>query len=266
MQETLNYIKEKIGDFKPQIALVLGSACGEFAKNLKGIEIDFNDIPNFSKSTVQGHKGKLLFCEFEGKKLLIAQGRTHFYEGFGIQSVIFPVKVYKRLGVETLVLTNAAGAIKKKYKLADLILIKDHINFSGQNPLIGANDDSLGVRFPDMTDIYTLELRKLCKKCAKKVGVDLKEGVYLGTTGPNYETKAEISMFEKMGADLAGMSTVNEALFAHYCGIKVLGISIATNYCGRIAKQKLSHDEVLINGKKANEKITKLLKEFVKSL
>ncbi len=266
MEDTLNFIKSKINDFVPQIALVLGSACGDFAYGLCGIEINYADIPNFKFSGVKGHLGKLLFCELEGKKVVIAQGRTHFYEGYGMEDVIFATKVFKKLGVKTLILTNAAGTTDKKLKPADLMIIKDHINFMGTNPLIGKNDDTLGCRFPDMSDVYTFNLRELCKKCAKRLGIKVKEGVYLAVTGPSYETPAEIRMFSKLGANAVGMSTVPEAIVARYCGLDVLGISVITNYCTGICSTPLSHQEVLEVGAKSECDIKNLIKEVVRSI
>lgn len=266
MNETLDYIKGQIKDFVPETALVLGSGSGDFASNLNGIEIPYSDIPNFKTSSVQGHNGSLLFCNFEGKNIVIAKGRVHFYEGYDIKDVVYYIKIFKKLGVKNLVLTNAAGTCNKKIKPPSLVLIKDHINFTGVNPLIGKNDEDLGPRFPDMSEIYSKELISLCKKCAKKLKIDLKEGVYLGLTGPSYETPAEIKAYKKLGADLIGMSTVNEAIYANYMGIKVLGLSTATNYCSGISKTPLNHKEVLEMGKIVTNKSIELLKEFVKNI
>lgn len=266
MEETIGFIKNEIKDFVPDIALVLGSACGDFAQSLKGIEIDYSQIPNFKSSSVKGHLGKLLFCEYGNKNLLIAQGRTHFYEGHGMSNVVFPIKVFKKLGVKTLILTNAAGSASRKMKPADIMIIKDHINFMGTNPLIGRNDDTLGTRFPDMTDVYTPSLREICKKCAKKLNINIKEGVYLATTGPSYETPSEVKMFSLLGADVIGMSTVPEAIVAKHCGLEVLGISVITNYCTGISDKPLSHQEVVETGKKASADIKNLLQETVKNI
>jgi purine-nucleoside phosphorylase len=266
MEDAINFIKSKINDFVPEIALVLGSACGDFAHELCGTEIDYADIPNFKSSGVKGHLGKLLFCELEGKKVVIAQGRTHFYEGYSMSDVVFATKVFKKLGVKTLILTNAAGTTDKKLKPADLMIIKDHINFMGTNPLIGKNDDTLGCRFPDMSDVYTPRLREICKKCAKKLGIKIKEGVYLATMGPSYETPSEVKMFNMLGANAVGMSTVPEAIVAKYCGINVLGVSVITNFCTGICSTPLSHKEVLEVGVKSACNIKNLIKEVIRSI
>ena len=266
MQTTIDFIKQKIGDFTPEIALVLGSGLGEFTKNLKGIQIPYFEIPNFKSSTVQGHKGSLFFCELFGKKLVIMQGRLHFYEGYEMSDITYPIKVFKKLGAKTLILTNAAGSLKKELVPSDLMLIKDHINFTGKNPLIGKNDDTLGERFPDMSDIYTNALRDLVKTCAKEENIDIKEGVYLMTTGPSYETPAEVKMFGAFGADAVGMSTVPEAIVSNYLGLQTIGISLITNYASGISKEKLSHKEVVEMGNIATEKFTKLVNSIINKL
>ncbi len=266
MNETIDFIKNRLGDFTPDIALVLGSACGDFANTLHGIEIEYSEIPNFKTSSVEGHKGKFLFCEYEGKKLVIAQGRIHFYEGHSMSDITYYIKIFKKLGVKIIVLSNASGSANKKINPADIMIIKDHINMMGSNPLIGKNDETLGVRFPDMSNVYDPELRKLIKKCAKISKINVKEGVYLATTGPSYETPSEIKMFAKMGADVVGMSTVPEAIVANYCGIKVLGLSIATNNCAGISKTPLNHKEVIEVGKIASKNFEKLVKEFLRQI
>lgn len=250
----------------PETAIVLGSASGEFANGINGVEIPYSEIPNFKASSVVGHSGKLLFCNIEGKNIVIAQGRIHFYEGHDIKDVVFPIRIFKMLGVKNLILTNAAGTCNKKIKPSSLVLIKDHINLSGVNPLIGKNDETLGVRFPDMSNIYDNEFREVCKKCAKKLRIDIKEGIYVGVTGPSYETPAEVNMYKKFGADMVGMSTVNEAIYAKYLGMKILGISVATNYCAGISKTPLNHAEVVEMGKIVNQKTNILLKEFIKNI
>lgn len=266
MQSAVSFLKEKTGDFIPEIALVLGSGLGEFTKNLEGIQIPYSDIPNFKSSTVQGHKGSLFFGELFGKKVVIMQGRLHFYEGYELTDITFPIKVFKILGVKTLILTNAAGSLKKELAPSDLMLICDHINFTAKNPLIGKNDDTLGERFPDMSDIYTSSLRGLVKTCAKEENIDLKEGVYLMTTGPSYETPAEVNMFGVFGADAVGMSTVPEAVVSNYLGLQTIGISLITNYASGISKEKLSHKEVVEMGKIATEKFTKLVNAIINKL
>ncbi len=250
----------------PEIALVLGSGLGEFTKNLDGVQIPYSEIPDFKVSTVQGHKGSLFFTEIFGKKLVVMQGRLHFYEGYELSDITYPVKVFKKLGVKTLILTNAAGSLQKELVPSDLMLIKDHINFTAKNPLIGKNDDTLGERFPDMSDIYTSSLRNLVKTCAKEEGICLKEGVYLMTTGPSYETPAEVRMFGLLGANAVGMSTVPEAIVANYLGLQTIGISLITNYASGISSEKLSHKEVVEMGNIATEKFTKLVNSIINKL
>jgi len=197
---------------------------------------------------------------------LFMQGRVHYYEGLSLDKVTLPIKAFKLLGVKTVILTNAAGAVNKEFKPADLMLLTDHINFMGTNPLIGKNDNTLGTRFPDMSEVYKRDLRELAKNCAKNLDIDLKEGVYLATTGPSYETPAEIRMFRTLGADAVGMSTVPEAIFANYCGMKVLGISCITNYAAGVSDKKLTHTEVIESADKAKESFKSLIKEIIKNI
>lgn len=266
MNETIQFLKEKTNDFKPEIGLILGSGLGDFVQDFSLFSVSYSEIPGFAPSTVQGHAGKLVFAEIKGKKVVIMQGRYHFYEGHSMQKVVFPVKVMKKLGVETLIVTNAAGSVKKKIKAGDLMLIKDHINFMGTNPLIGLNDDSLGTRFPDMSEVYRKELRTIAKKSAKKLGIKLKEGVYAAFSGPSYETPAEVKMLNKMGADVVGMSTIPEAIVANYCSMNVLGISCVSNYAAGIQKNPLSHSEVIETSGKVQKKFQALLLDIIESV
>jgi len=263
MYSAIEYIKKKTNSFEPEIVLVLGSGLGSFADNLQGYNIRYEDIPGFGVSTVQGHKGELLFTKVGSKNVVIMSGRFHFYEGYSLAEATLPIKTFKKLGAKKIILTNAAGGINKNYKPGDLVLIKDHINFMGTNPLMGPNYETLGPRFPDMTSIYTPELRELARKCADKTGLSLQEGVYLATSGPSYETPSEIKMFEKWGADLVGMSTVPEAIVARWCGMKVLGISLCTNFAAGILETPLNHKEVVEAGQNASKKFTKLVKEIL---
>ena len=255
----LDFIKDKIGDFVPEIAVILGSGLSHFTDGLSGIEIPYNEIEGFVPVGVQGHKGSLFFYENNGKKIVVMQGRFHFYEGHSIQTITYPIKIFKQLGVKTLILTNAAGALDKSLHPGDLMLIKDHINFMGDNPLIGKNDDTLGVRFPDMSEVYNKDLRDKILAIADKYNIELKEGVYLATTGPSYETPSEVKMLKLWGADVVGMSTVPEAIVANWCGINVTGISLVSNYASGVGSQKLSHQEVIEAGNLASSKIKALL-------
>jgi len=266
MQKTLDFISEKVGDFKPEIGIILGSGLGDFASAFDAINIPYAEIPGFESSTVQGHKGQLSFAQIQGKNVVMMQGRFHYYEGHSIQKVVYPIKIMKKLGVKTLIITNAAGAVNREFKPADLMLITDHINFMGTNPLMGANDDSLGTRFPDMSEIYKKDLVKIGKDAAKELGFSLKEGVYVAFSGPSYETPAEINMLRTLGADAVGMSTVPEAIVANYCGINVLGISCITNQAAGDGKSGLSHEEVIETSNIAKEKFNSLLVAVLKKV
>lgn len=264
MDLTINYIREKICDFEPETGIILGSGLGDFADEFESIIIPYNEIPGFEKSNVQGHKGRLVFAGINGRKVIMMQGRYHFYEGYSMQTITYPVKIMKKLGVKTLIITNAAGAVKKESKPGDLMFITDHINFMGTNPLIGKNDDELGTRFPDMSSIYSKDLISQAENIANKLNISYKKGVYAATTGPSYETPAEIKMFGILGADAVGMSTVPEAITANYCGMKVLGISCLTNYAAGVTNNPLNHQEVIDTANKVKESFKNLLSEFIK--
>lgn len=264
MQETINFINGKTGNFSPEIGIILGSGLGDFVNSFEHTSLPYSEIPGFETSSIQGHAGKLVFAELFGKKAIIMQGRYHFYEGYPMEKVVYPIKIMKKLGVKTLIITNAAGAINKKFKPADLMLITDHINFMGTNPLIGKNDDDFGTRFPDMSEIYKKELIKKAEKSANEIGIKLQKGVYVACTGPSFETPAEINMFRKSGADAVGMSTVPEAIVANYCGMNVLGISCISNSTG--AKAVPSHQEVLETTKKIQNKFSSFILKVLEKI
>ena len=266
MEKTLKFIKKHTNGFVPEVGIILGSGLGEFADEYCEYALPYSDIPNFIKSNVKGHKGQLVFAEIEGKKVVMMQGRNHFYEGHSMSEVTYPVKVMKRLGVKTLILTNAAGAVNESYRPADLMIITDHINNLGTNPLIGPNDDSLGERFPDMSEVYKKDLIKLAEKCAEKLCIDIQKGVYWASTGPSYETPAEINMIRILGADAVGMSTVPEAIVANYCGMNVLGISCISNAASGVSESKLSHEEVIETTNKAKSRFKALVLEILKNM
>lgn len=266
MNKTIEFINSKTGNFKPEIGIILGSGLGELADEYCDTSISYSEIPNFLKSTVQGHKGRLVFAEIENKKTVMMQGRNHFYEGHTMSEITYPVKVMKGLGVKTLILTNAAGAVNESFKPADLMIITDHINNMGTNPLIGPNDNNLGERFPDMTEVYKKSLIKLAEKCAVNLGITIQEGVYWANSGPSYETPAEIKMIRKLGGDAVGMSTVPEAIVANYCGLNVLGISCITNAASSETSGKLSHEEVIEAANIAKAKFKSLILEIIKNL
>lgn len=266
LKKTTEYIKGKT-DKKPLIGLILGSGLGDIADSIINPDIiDYKDIPGFPVSTVKGHKGLLLIGELYNKTVLCMQGRFHYYEGNPMSKIIYPIRVMKMLGIETLIVTNAAGGINKSFRPGDLMLIEDHINLMGTNPLIGSNDDNIGSRFPDMSEAYDKELRDVALNCAVKNKIDLKGGVYLALTGPSYETPAEIRAFRALGADAVGMSTVPEVIAANHCGIKVVGISCITNMAAGINNLPLSHKEVIENTEKSKESFEKLVKEIIKAI
>ena len=266
LEKTVEYIKQKIGDFKPQIGIVLGSGLGELADEYCQISINYAEIPGFEVSTVAGHKGRLVFAEINGKNVVMMQGRFHYYEGHSMQKVVYPIKVMKKLGVETVILTNAAGGVNASFNPSDLMIITDHINFMGTNPLIGENDDSLGTRFPDMSEVYSVDYVELVKKVGREVGVDLQEGVYMALTGPSYETPAEVQMARILGADAVGMSTVPEATVAVWAGMKVIGLSCICNSAAGVSTVGLSHEEVIKAANAAKDKFKTLIKEVIKKL
>lgn len=266
MENTIKYIEEKTNSFKPEIGLILGSGLGEFADEYCEYAVPYSEIPNFIKSTVKGHKGRLVFAEIQGKKVVMMQGRNHFYEGHSMQEITYPVKVMKKLGVKTLILTNAAGAVNENFKPADLMVITDHINYMGANPLTGPNDETLGERFPDMSETYKHKLIKLADESAEKIGIELQHGVYFANSGPSYETPAEIRMARILGADAVGMSTVPEAIVANYCGLDVLGISCISNAASGVSESALSHEEVIEVTNMAKSKFKKLILAILQAL
>ncbi len=266
MQETLDFIRSKINDFKPEIAIILGSGLGSFCDNLNGISIKYTDIPNFPKSTVEGHKGELLFCEAENKKCAIMQGRFHIYEGYNMKEATYPVKILKKLGVKTLIVTNASGALHKDINIGDIVVMTDHINFMGTNPLIGRNDDSLGTRFPNMSECYSRKLREIAHLSASELNLSLKEGVYVAVTGPSYETPAEVKAYRLLGGDIVGMSSAPEAIVANYMGLNVLGLSLATNYAAGVTENIPNHSEVLETGRLSAQKLTSLVKKIISKI
>lgn len=266
MENTIRFINEKTNNFKPEIGIILGSGLGELADEYCDYAISYNDIPNFIKSTVKGHKGRLVFAEINDKKVVMMQGRNHFYEGHRMSEITYPVKVMKKLGVKTLILTNAAGAVNESFRPADLMLITDHINNMGSNPLIGPNDTDFGERFPDMSEIYKKSLIELAEKCSKRLGIEVQKGVYWANSGPSYETPAEINMMRILGADAVGMSTVPEAIVGNYCGINILGISCITNSASSTDGSKLSHEEVIEAADRAKTKFKSLILEIINNL
>lgn len=266
MKDTLDYIETFTDGFCPEIGIVLGSGLGELADEYYEYAIPYDKIPGFTKSTVQGHKGQLVFAQIGGKKVVMMQGRNHYYEGHSMQDITYPIKVMKKLGVKTVILTNAAGAINKSFKPGDLMVITDHINMMGANPLVGPNDEDLGTRFPDMSEVYDKNLIKLADAAGRYLKLDLKHGVYIASSGPSYETPAEIKMARTLGADAAGMSTVPEAIVANYCNIKVLGISCISNYASGVSTKKLTHEEVIETTNSVKAKFKELVVLLLKNI
>lgn len=266
IERSANFIKEKLTS-TPRIGLILGSGLGVLADEIVNpIKIPYHEIPEFPVSTVEGHAGQLVIGELEGVQVVAMQGRFHFYEGYSLHKVTFPVRVMKEIGVETVIVTNAAGGVNTTFKPGDLMIITDHINNMSQNPLIGPNDSELGVRFPDMSAAYCPKLRDKAKSVAGKLGLDIQEGVYFGNTGPSYETPAEIRMIRKLGGDAVGMSTVPEVIIARHAGLKVLGISCISNMAAGILDQPLTHDEVMETTDMAKSSFLSLVKGTVKEI
>lgn len=266
IQEAADYIRSKSG-VAPKIGLILGSGLGVLADHIEeAVSIAYKDIPYFPQSTVEGHAGELLIGKVQGTPVVLMKGRFHMYEGYGPELTAFPVRVMKALGVAKLLVTNAAGGINTSYKPGDLMLISDHINMTGRNPLAGPNDAEQGPRFPDMSEAYNRKLREIAKQVAKEKEVPLQEGVYVGLLGPSYETPAEIRMFRTLGADAVGMSTVSEVIVARHAGIEVLGISCISNMAAGILDQPLSHEEVIETTDRVREKFLNLVLGIIPKL
>lgn len=249
---------------RPSVGLVLGSGLGAFARSLeKATAIPYGEIKHFPVSTAVGHSGELVIGSSQGVPVAVLSGRAHVYEGYSFQEVVFPVRVLARLGVKTLILTNAAGSVNVNYKPGELMVISDHINLMGGNPMIGPNDDELGQRFFDMSEAYDPRLREIAEKACWKAGVTVRKGVYLALSGPSYETPAEIRMLRTLGADAVGMSTVPEVIAARHMGIRVLGISCITNMAAGVTKKPLDHREVLEVGEKVKAGLIEVLGRII---
>ena len=254
-------------NYKPEIGLILGSGLGSLADSIENPEFyNYSDIPNFPTSTVEGHAGRLVIGTLGGKQVVAMQGRFHYYEGYSMEKITFPVRVMKLLGVSKLIVTNACGAVNKDFNPGDLMVITDHINFSGSNPLFGANLDEFGPRFPDMSEAYNLELRNKVLNAGKELGMDLKQGVYVMFSGPTYETPAEIRLSRIMGGDAVGMSTVPEVIVANHCGIKTVGISCLTNMAAGILDQPLNHEEVIETSARVKNDFIKLMNRVIETI
>jgi purine-nucleoside phosphorylase len=245
---------------RPQVAVVLGSGLGGFAQSLSGrTSVPYPEIPHFPRSSVEGHEGSLIAGAFEGVPLLVMAGRVHAYEGYGAEEVAFPLRVLATLGVKSVILTNAAGAINTAFKPGELMILTDHINLTGLNPLVGSDHPEASARFVDMSEAYHPRLVAACEQAARRIGLNVRKGVYLGLLGPSFETPAEIRAFRSLGADAVGMSTVLECIAANQMGVKVLGISCLTNMAAGIQPRKLDHREVMETGERVRSVLVELL-------
>ncbi len=264
IQESIDRIR-KTAHPSPEIGLVLGSGLGGFADCVaEKTAIPFSEIPYFKKSAVAGHAGELILGLIKNKAVAVLSGRYHYYEGHDIKDVVYPARVLCGLGIRALIITNAAGGISRSLKPGDLMLIKDHINLMGINPLGGPNDDKIGPRFPDMSRVYDDGLREILASCCSSIGIEPKEGVYAAVSGPSYETPAEIKMMSALGADAVGMSTVPEAIAARHMGVAVAGISCITNTAAGMSDTPLDHKEVIETADRTRERFNALLREAVR--
>lgn len=263
IQETASYIKSQIRTV-PETAIILGSGLGKLAEEITNAHIiDYKDIPHFPVSTVEGHSGRLIFGYLGGKEVMAMQGRFHYYEGYSMKEVTFPIRVMRELGIKTLFVSNAAGGTNPSFEIGDLMIITDHINFFPEHPLRGKNI-SYGPRFPDMSEAYDRALIAKAQKIAAEKGITIREGVYLGTQGPTYETPAEYRMFARWGADAVGMSTVPEVIVANHCGIRVFGISVITDLGVEGKIVEVSHEEVQQAADAAQPRMTAIMKEMIR--
>ncbi len=261
------YIQNKLKNLHPQTLIILGSGLGALGEEIENpVYIDYKGIPSWPQSTVSGHKGRLIGGFLEGKEVLCMQGRLHLYEGHAPESIKMIMAVFKTLGIKNMIVTNAAGSLKETLSPGSLMLITDHINLSGRNPLVGINDEKFGPRFPVMGEAYDKIFQNKIRQIAQQEKIPLHEGTYLMVLGPNFETAAEIKAFQILGADAVGMSTVPEVLSAVWCGIKILGISVITNYGTGMIKEFHGHKETLEQADKAAGNLSKLVRQFVKEL
>lgn len=263
VQETVSYIKAKT-NFTPEYGVILGSGLGSFTDDIQiEFTLPYGEIPNFPVSTVQGHKGALVFGTIGSKKVVAMQGRFHFYEGYSMKEVTFPVRVMKFLGVEKLIVSNASGGVNPNYNVGDVVLIKDHVNMMPEHPLRGKNDERFGPRFVNMSEPYSKKMMVKAKELAQKLNIEIKDGVYLGLQGPTFETLAEYKMVKNIGADCVGMSTVPEVIVARHMEMETFGLSVITDMGDEDSIETISHDEVLEAAKSAEPKVRMLIKELI---
>lgn len=267
LDEAASYINSKTGGTVVSTGLILGSGLGPLAEEIENpVIIRYEDIPGFPVSTVEGHAGRLVIGTLEGKSVMCMQGRVHYYEGYEMEEVVFPLQVMGRLGVDRVIITNAAGCVRTDWEAGSLMLMTDHIKLTPDNPLRGANVKELGERFFDMTAVYDRSLQEVARKAAESLGIDLHEGVYMFFAGPNFETPAEVRAARVLGADAVGMSTVPEVIAASHCGMKVLGISCLTNMAAGILDQPLNHEEVLENTLKCRDDFINLVRTILRDM
>ena len=258
-----DFIKEKV-NIEPEIGIILGSGLGKLAESIENpVEIKYGDIPNFLVSTVNFHAGKLIFGKINNRNVVCMSGRFHSYEGYEFEQLVLPIRLFKLLGVQKTIITNAAGAVNTSYNVGDIMIVKDHLKLTGASPLRGKNDERFGPRFFDTTDMYTKSLREIALECAENSGLTFHEGVYMFFTGPQFETPAEIRAARILGADAVGMSTVTEALTAAHCGMPLLAFSVMTNMAAGVLDRKLSDDEVRIAATKISENFTAYIKKVI---
>lgn len=263
-EKSAEYIKEKIGDLKPKTAIILGSGLGVLSEEFQEkIVINYNDIPNFPVSTVEGHAGELIIGKLNNKEVIAMNGRFHYYEGYDLKETTFPIRVFKLLGIENLIITNAAGGVNKDFRAGDFMVINDHLSFFAESVLRGRNLNEFGERFPDMSEIFDKELSKKLKEIINKHTNRAQEGVYAYMKGPTFETPAEIRALRILGADAVGMSTVPEAIIAHHCNIKCVAVSCITNMAAGILNEKLSHEDVKQTAEKVKVKFKEIIKEYI---
>ena len=269
IKEAACFIKEKTGDFTPEILAVLGSGLGSYAQSenvQKVCEIAYSEIPGMPTSTVKGHAGKFVFGYVEGKSVMFMQGRVHLYEGYSPLDAVLPIRIARVLGATKLILTNAAGGVNTSFEPGDFMLITDHISCFVTSSLKGENLEDLGTRFPDMTEVYSLKMQETAEKICNNLGINLKKGVYIQLPGPQYETPAEIRMIRTLGADAVGMSTVIEAIAARHAGMEICAVSCITNMATGISAQKLSHEEVQVIANKSEKNFERIMTELAKSI
>lgn len=262
--ETTAFIRAKVGQFTPEVGIVLGTGLGDFADNIEvEYAIEYKDIPNFPVSTVEGHKGRLIFGRIDGRRVVAMQGRFHYYEGYTMQQVTFPVRVLKQLGIRCLFVSNASGGINPSFRTGDLMIITDHINLFPEHPLRGKNFPT-GPRFPDMHETYDHVLINEADNIAREKGIRVVHGVYVGVQGPTFETPAEYRMYHRMGGDAVGMSTVPEVIVAHHCGIRTFGISVITDLGLEDTPVEVSHEEVQVAANAAQPLMTEIMREMIR--